>query len=99
MKFYSCFVEACSSLKHNSLRTLLTILGVVIGVMAVIIMLAVGKGVQSEVNESINSIGSDLLVVFPGLQNSGRVKKPGTSSVTLTIQDAEAIAEFMEWLL
>jgi putative ABC transport system permease protein len=75
---------------------LLTILGVVIGVMAVIVMLAVGKGVQSEVNDSINSIGSDLLVVFPGLQNSGRVKKPGTSSVSLTIQDAEAIAEIPE---
>lgn len=96
MKFHSCFLEACSSLKHNYLRTLLTILGVVIGVMAVIIMLAVGKGVQSEVNESINSIGSDLLVVFPGLQNSGRVKKPRTSSVTLTIQDAEAIADIPE---
>ncbi len=96
MKFYPCFVEACNSLKHNSLRTALTILGVVIGVMAVIIMLAVGKGVQSEVNESIDSIGSDLLVVFPGLQNSGRVKKPGTSSVTLTIQDSKAIANVPE---
>lgn len=96
MKFSSCFVEACNSLKYNSLRTSLTILGVVIGVMAVIIMLAVGKGVQSEVNESIDSIGSDLLVVFPGLQNSGRVKKPGTSSVTLTIQDSKAIANVPE---
>ncbi len=96
MNFYSCFLEACSSLKYNSLRTLLTILGVVIGVMAVIIMLAIGKGVQSEVNDSITSIGSDLLVVFPGLQNSGRVKKPGTSSVSLTIQDAKAISEIPE---
>ncbi len=96
MKFNACFFEACSSLKYNSLRTSLTILGVVIGVMAVIIMLAVGKGVQSEVNDSISSIGSDLLVIFPGLQNSGRVKKPGTSSVTLTIQDADAIAEIPE---
>lgn len=96
MSVYSCFLEACSSLKHNLLRTLLTILGVVIGVMAVIVMLAVGKGVQSEVNDSITSIGSDLLVVFPGLQSSGRVKKPGTSSVTLTIEDAEAISGIPE---
>tara|TARA_B100000214_G_C23948444_1_gene619161 strand:- start:387 stop:1607 length:1221 start_codon:yes stop_codon:yes gene_type:complete len=91
MNFLSCFLEACNSLRYNSLRTFLTILGVVIGVSAVIVMLAVGRGVETQVNKSIASIGSDLLVIFPGFQTSGRVKKPG-SQPTLTLQDSKAIS-------
>ena len=53
-----------------------------------IVMLAVGRGVQTQVTETISSIGSNLLVVWPQLQTSNRVKRPGTGSVTLTLDDA-----------
>ena len=88
MKFIDCCLEALSSLRQNFLRTSLTVLGIVIGVMSVIVMLAVGKGVQTQVTDTISSIGSNLLVVWPKMQSSNRVKMPGTGSVSLTLDDA-----------
>ncbi len=93
MSIWSSFLEAFYCLGHNFFRTALTVLGVVIGVMAVIVMLAVGKGVQYQVNESIASIGSNLLVVFPSLQTSSRIRVPNSGSVTLTVADGEAIKQ------
>ena len=86
--FIDCCLEALSSLRQNLLRTSLTVLGIVIGVMSVIVMLAVGKGVQTQVTDTISSIGSNLLVVWPKMQSSNRVKMPGTGSVSLTLDDA-----------
>ena len=88
MSFFDCCLEAFSSLRQNYLRTALTVLGIVIGVMSVIVMLAVGRGVQTQVTDTISSIGSNLLVVWPQMQTSNRVKRPGTGSVTLTLDDA-----------
>ena len=88
MSFFDCCLEAISSLRQNYLRTALTVLGIVIGVMSVIVMLAVGRGVQTQVTDTISSIGSNLLVVWPQMQTSNRVKRPGTGSVTLTLDDA-----------
>ena len=88
MSFFDCCLEAFSSLRQNYLRTALTVLGIVIGVMSVIVMLAVGRGVQTQVTDTISSIGSNLLVVWPKYQTSNRVKIPGTGSVTLTLDDA-----------
>ena len=78
MSFFDCCLEAISSLRQNYLRTALTVLGIVIGVMSVIVMLAVGRGVQTQVTDTISSIGSNLLVVWPQMQTSNRVKRPGT---------------------
>ena len=78
MSFFDCCLEAFSSLRQNYLRTALTVLGIVIGVMSVIVMLAVGRGVQTQVTDTISSIGSNLLVVWPQMQTSNRVKRPGT---------------------
>ncbi len=88
MNYIDCCLEAFSSLRQNILRTSLTVLGIVIGVMSVIVMLAVGRGVQTQVTDTISSIGSNLLVVWPKYQTSNRVKIPGTGSVTLTLDDA-----------
>ena len=88
MNFIDCCLEALSSLRQNFLRTSLTVLGIVIGVMSVIVMLAVGKGVQTQVTDTISSIGSNLLVVWPKMQSSNRVKMPGTGSVSLSLDDA-----------
>jgi len=83
--------EAFRALSTNRLRTSLTMLGVIIGVCAVVIMLAVGRGTQSLVNDSIKSMGSNLLVVFPGSQTSGGVRFGAGAAQTLTVSDAAAI--------
>lgn len=84
--------EALRALSNNRLRTMLTMLGVIIGVCAVVIMLAVGRGAQALVNQSISSMGSNLLVVFPGSQTAGGVQFGAGAAQTLTVQDAAAIA-------
>ncbi len=84
--------EALRALSTNRLRTMLTMLGVIIGVCAVVIMLAVGRGAQALVNQSISSMGSNLLVIFPGSQTSGGVRFGAGAAQTLTVQDASAIA-------
>ncbi len=92
MKSPQVIEEAFRALATNRLRTLLTMLGVVIGVCAVVIMMAVGRGAQSMVNQSISSMGSNLLNVFPGSQTSGGVRFGAGAAQTLTISDAQAIA-------
>jgi putative ABC transport system permease protein len=83
--------EAFRALSVNRLRTSLTMLGVVIGVCAVVVMLAVGRGTQTQVNNSISSMGSNLLVIFPGAQTSGGVRFGAGGAQTLTVGDAAAI--------
>lgn len=79
------------ALRVNKMRSALTILGIIIGVGAVITMLAVGRGASQKVSEEIASIGSNLLIVLPGTTTAGGVRMgPGTKP-TLTLDDAEAI--------
>jgi putative ABC transport system permease protein len=91
MKAPQVIEEALRALTTNRLRTSLTMLGVIIGVCAVVIMLAVGRGTQARVNESISSMGSNLLVIFPGAQTSGGVRFGAGGAQTLTVADAAAI--------
>jgi putative ABC transport system permease protein len=92
MKWYVLPVEAWRALTVNRLRTVLTMLGMVIGVGAVVLMLAIGQGTQHTVNQSIASMGSNLLVVMPGAATSGGMRFGGGTTPTLTIKDAEALA-------
>lgn len=92
MKAPQVMQEALRALSTNRLRTMLTMLGVIIGVCAVVIMLAVGRGAQALVNQSISSMGSNLLVIFPGSQTSGGVRFGAGAAQTLTVQDAAAIS-------
>ena len=88
MNLAQSIVEALESLNANKLRSGLTILGIVIGVAAVIAMLAVGRGAETTITGSISGIGTNLLFVFRGgLDESVRNPKP------LTLGDAEAIAD------
>ena len=91
MKAPQVVEEALRALSTNRMRTSLTMLGVIIGVCAVVIMLAVGRGTQALVNQSIASMGSNLLVVFPGSQTSGGVRFGAGAAQTLTVSDAAAI--------
>jgi putative ABC transport system permease protein len=88
MNIGRAIIEALESLSANKLRSGLTILGIVIGVAAVIAMLAVGQGAQSTITGTISGIGTNLLFVFSGNQNVDiRNPKP------LTIADMEALAD------
>ncbi|MGC8874455.1 MAG: ABC transporter permease [Chloroflexia bacterium] len=79
---------ALRALAANKLRAALTMLGIIIGVAAVIALLSLGQGVQATVQEQIQGIGSDLLIVFPGTFGGESVKVQ-----PLTYRDAEALAD------
>ncbi len=85
--------EALQALASNRMRTFLTTLGMVIGVGAVIVMLAVGSGAQRSIRESISAMGSNLFIVLAGSASSGGVRLGGGNAATLTLADAEAIDE------
>jgi putative ABC transport system permease protein len=82
---------ALRALAVNKLRSALTMLGIVIGVGAVIVMIAVGAGAQARVEEQIRALGSNLLLVMPGSTTSGGVRMGFGSSSTLTEDDVIAI--------
>ena len=85
--------EAWVAMGANRLRSFLTMLGMVIGVSAVILMLAVGQGAQQQVQASIASMGSNLFIVLSGSVTSGGVRMGGGATPKLTLADAQAIAE------
>jgi putative ABC transport system permease protein len=92
MNYWQSVRIALRALKVNALRSVLTMLGIVIGVGAVITMIAVGSGGQAQVVERIRSLGANLLVVTPGAQIDGRARLGAGTRHTLIEDDAEAIA-------
>ncbi|MBM3125929.1 MAG: FtsX-like permease family protein [Chloroflexi bacterium] len=95
MTFTQSLLEALESLSGNKLRSGLTVLGIVIGVAAVIAMLAVGRGAEESITGSISSIGTNLLFVFSGDAGGppGRNGGSGNNDRPLTLADAKAIAD------
>jgi putative ABC transport system permease protein len=91
MKMGSLLKIALRALAVNKLRSALTMLGIVIGVGAVIIMIAVGAGAQARVEEQIRALGSNLLLVMPGSTTAGGVRMGFGSGSTLTEDDVLAI--------
>jgi putative ABC transport system permease protein len=96
MSFGQALLEAIESLNGNKMRSGLTVLGIVIGVAAVIAMLAVGNGAQASITGSISSIGTNLLFVFRGGPDQrggpgGGGGRSGNNERPLTLGDAEAI--------
>ena len=82
---------AGKSIVKNKMRTLLTMLGIIIGVGAVIIMVAVGEGAQSQIQEQIQNLGTNMLVITPGASTSGGVSQGASSFNRLKLEDAEKI--------
>ncbi len=82
---------AMRALAVNKLRSALTMLGIIIGVAAVIVMIAVGAGAQARVEEQIRSLGSNLLLVISGATTAGGVRMGFGSNLTLSEDDATAI--------
>ena len=81
------------ALRRNSLRSLLTALGVVIGVSAVITTVSIGNGARYQVKEQVNRLGQNVVLVFPGSRTLGGVNIGGGTVNTLTVEDALAIQE------
>src|SRR5512143_3093086 len=82
---------ALRSLAANKLRSGLTMLGIIIGVMAVIAMLSIGRGAQAAITNQITSIGTNLLFIRPGSTNEGGVRTAQGSAATLTMEDGDAL--------
>lgn len=93
MKVSAVPYVALKALRRNKMRTLLTMLGIVIGVAAVITMVGLGQGASSEVQEQVNRLGQNVVLVFPGARQLGGVSIGGGSANTLTIEDAMAIRD------
>ena len=79
------------ALNRNKMRSALTMLGIIIGVGAVIAMLSIGMGASKRIAEQISSIGSNLIMILPGATTSAGVRMGSGTQTTLTIADAEAI--------
>jgi putative ABC transport system permease protein len=92
MKFWMAVEIALTALRANRLRSALTMLGIVIGVAAVIAMVAVGSGATERIQQQIEAIGSNLILVIPGSITSNGVRLGSGATVTLSEDDARAIA-------
>lgn len=84
-------LAALAALRRNKLRSVLTMLGVIIGVAAVIAMVSIGQGASSAVQEQIRSLGTNLLMVVPGATTAAGVRSGWGGVSTLTVADARAI--------
>lgn len=93
MKWSAIPYTAGRALKRNLMRTMLTALGIVIGVAAVITMVGLGQGASSEVKEQVNRLGQNVVLIFPGERSLGGVSIGGGSANTLTTEDARALRE------
>ena len=79
---------AFESILKNKMRTLLTMLGIIIGVGAVLVMVAVGEGAQSQIRARIDNLGTNMIVVTPGASSQGGVSRGAGSFNRLTVDDA-----------
>lgn len=93
MKWSAVPYVAIKALRRNRMRTLLTALGIIIGVAAVIIMVGLGQGAGAEVREQVNRLGQNVVLVFPGARQLGGVSIGGGSANTLTTADARALRD------
>lgn len=93
MKMLNIILSAFRALQRNKMRSFLTMLGIIIGVGAVIAMLAIGQGAEISVKNQIAALGSNVLIVFPGSQQQGGIRGGAGTMTTLTEDDATAIGK------
>ena len=95
-KWFEPFATAWVGVVTHKLRSFLTILGIVIGVAAVIALMSIGRGAEALIISNIESMGSDLININPGARTFGGVRSAAVN--TLTMEDAEAIAEQVPYI-
>jgi putative ABC transport system permease protein len=91
MKRATLVKVAVQSILKNKMRTLLTMLGIVIGVAAVIVMVAVGQGAQARITEQIRNLGTNMIVITPGTSQAGGVSQGAATFNRLTVEDADKL--------
>ncbi len=91
MRFANIIKVALRALRRSAMRSVLTALGIIIGVAAVIAMVSIGNGAKSQVESSIASLGQNLINIFPGSMTSGGMRGGWGSASSLTVEDALAI--------
>lgn len=91
MNFTESIRVSLRSIKSNKLRAFLTMLGIIIGVSAVIAMVSIGEGAQANVTSQINGLGSNLLIVVPGQAKQGQISLGAGSMNSLKLKDVEAL--------
>jgi putative ABC transport system permease protein len=91
MKFSNLFRIAILSLGKNKLRSFLTMLGIIIGVGSVIAMLGIGQGSKENIEKSISSLGTNVIMIFPSSSSQGGVRSEAGTSQKLTLEDALAV--------
>src|SRR5829696_7494406 len=93
MSIFMTLLIALKALNRNKLRTMLTMLGMIIGVGAVIAMVALGKGAQSTIEAQVKAAGTNLITIIAGNFTQGGVRQGGGMSTTLTVDDANAVRQ------
>ena len=91
MKQTTLLKVASQNIVKNKMRTLLTMLGIVIGVGAVIVMVAVGNGAQTMIQQQISSLGTNLIIVMPGSGQIGGASQGAGTFNKLTVDDADKL--------
>ena len=91
MKLIPTLKTALNALRRNMLRAVLTALGIIIGISAVIVMMSIGQGSSKAIQQTISSMGATNILVLPGTAASGGVSYGAGSVLTLTAEDADAI--------
>src|SRR6202795_574117 len=99
MNFSEVIRVALRALARNKMRTLLTMLGIIIGVGAVICTVAIGQGAGQQVQQQIQSLGENMVQVFAGSVNTGGIRMGSGATKTLTVDDADAIAQHIPNIL
>src|SRR5512135_2935410 len=93
MNLFESMRVALSSLGANKLRSTLTMLGIIIGVGAVIALLSIGQGAGAAITQQVQGIGSNLIFVFPGQASNAGVRAGAGTAATLTLSDASALVD------
>jgi putative ABC transport system permease protein len=91
MRIINTIKVALRALRRNKMRSILTALGIIIGVGAVIAMVSIGNGAKAQVEAQVASLGENVITVFPGSFTTGGMRSGWGSASTLTIEDAEGI--------
>src|SRR2546429_9358203 len=91
MKVGSTLNIALRALRRNKMRSVLTALGIIIGVGAVIAMVSIGNGAKAQVEQQIATLGENVILIFSGSVTSSGIRTGWGSAGTLKIEDAEAI--------
>ncbi|MCX6950805.1 MAG: ABC transporter permease, partial [Verrucomicrobia bacterium] len=92
MRFTTTFLVALRALRRNTMRSILTALGIIIGIGAVITTVSMGNGAKARVEAQVAALGQNIITVYPGSFSAGGMRGGFGSSATLTTEDAEAIA-------